>query len=468
LTSTESPAFADFGLLDPLAQGSRSGELVGDVAWLAAMVDVEVAVVRSLVAAGFVPEWMDGVADSLVDRGGLDPAAVAAAGRGGGNPVIPLVKQLGALAEKQHAGAADHIHVGATSQDILDSAAMLVARRAIDEIAVQLATLEAALVLLVVAHRATPMAGRTLGQHASPTSFGLVAATWLDGIASARARLAVVRDALPVQFGGSVGTLVVLADIARQKGSAADPESIVTDLATRLELRSPAAPWHTNRLPIVELGSALAAVIGAIGSFALDVTVLSRTEIAEVSERLGSGEGGSSAMPHKRNPVTSTLLVSAARRAPGRIATLFDAQLAEDQRPSGAWHSEWSDLRELLKLAIDASTAGASLGGRLEVDAERMRGNLEFTDGLVYSERASTILGASIGKTEAFRLVSDASTESAQTHRPLRVVLSALLAGGDYDDATRASVWDAFDPDASLGASSAIIDRVLRHVKELS
>lgn len=455
-----------FALLDPLGQGSRSDELLGDEAWLQALVDVEVALVGAMVDAGLAPQWMTGVASAISHATDLDAGAIAAGGRAGGNPVIPLVKQLGARAEVQHTGASDFIHVGATSQDILDTAAMLIARRCIDEIARQLDDVIANLVRLAELHRGTPLAGRTLGQHASPTSFGLVVAGWLDGIGAARRRIDAVDAALPVQYGGSVGTLGVLADVAAARLPESTPAEFVASvsaaLGVRLGLRMPAAPWHTNRVTVVELGAALASLVGAIGAMATDVGVLSRTEIGEVSERLSAGEGGSSAMPHKRNPVTSVLLVSAARQVPGAVSTLFAAQVAEDQRPSGAWHAEWAALRQLERLAIDSATAGASLVSRLEVDVARMRANLDVTDGLIYSERVSTVLAEAIGKTVAFDLVSSASREAVQTGRPLKVVISSQLAGGRYDDGLLAKVWDAFEPESGMGVAAQLVDRIVR------
>jgi 3-carboxy-cis,cis-muconate cycloisomerase len=460
----------DYGLLDPLSADGSAGETVGDAAWLQAMVDVEVALIRALVHAKLVPASMETVAEGLAHPTDLDAAAIAEAGRGGGNPVIPLVKQLGVRAEALEAGASDSVHIGATSQDILDSAAMLVAHRTITAMDTHLRSLCGELATLANLHRATPMPGRTLGQHAAPTSFGLVVAGWLDGILAARDRLVGVAGSLPLSFGGSVGTLGVLLDVARSRRPDRPAEQVVdqvlADLARRLGLLNPAMPWHTNRVPIVELAAVLAAVVGALGTMAADIGVLSRTEIAEVSERLGEGEGSSSAMPHKRNPVTSVLLVASARRAPGLAGTILFAQTAEDQRPSGAWHSEWTALRELERLALDASSAAASLGGRLEVDVERMRSNLELTDGLIYSERVSTILAESIGRADAFELVAAASREAVETHRPLRVVVSARLASAD--EAVRARVWAAFDPDTGLGASGVLIDRVRARAKEIT
>ncbi|WP_308466910.1 lyase family protein [Rathayibacter soli] len=453
------------GLLDPLSQGTGAGRLTGDLAWLQALVDAELGLTRALIRAGLVPLWMRGIVDDLSDAGTLDLVAIAEAGRAGGNPVMPLVKALGRAAEERRAGASDHIHVGATSQDILDSAAMLVAHRVTAAVADALADLAGTLAALAARHRTTPMAGRTLGQQASPTSFGLVVAGWLDAVVTARERVEAVRDALPVQLGGAVGNLAVLGDIVAARQPSADPQivvdTIIAGYAATLGLRAPVIPWHANRLPITELGDALAGATGAVGAFALDVTVLARTEIGELSEQLADGEGGSSAMPHKRNPVTAFLVVAAARRAPGLLSTLHGSLLAEDQRPSGAWHAEWPTLRDLGSLTVAATESAASLAARLDVDAERMRANLELTDGLIFSERVSTILGEALGKRAAFELVEAAARESVATHRPLRVVLSARLVADGHPETLRAAVWNAFDPDAALGNSGPMIDAVL-------
>jgi 3-carboxy-cis,cis-muconate cycloisomerase len=469
----------DAGLLDPLSHGTGAARLTSDAAFLQAMVDAELALSRSLVDGGLAPEWMLGVCDALTEAGPFDVAAIAAEGRAGGNPVIPLVAHLGAAAEAVHTGASDHIHTGATSQDILDTAAMLVARRVTDEVAERLVELAAALAALADKHRDTVMAGRTLGQHASPISFGFLVAGWLDGVLSAWQRLHGVRATLPAQYGGAVGNLAVLTDIASARRTDAAPQGtadagaadavdiVVTRFAERLRLVAPRLSWHTNRVVVAELASALAAATGVAGSFALDVTVLSRTEIGEVSERLGSGEGGSSAMPHKRNPVTAVLITAAARQSPALVATLFGSMLAEDQRPSGAWHAEWQALRDLERLTISATSAAASLAGRLDVDVERMRANLDLTGGLVFSERVTTILAEALGKKAAFAAVKQASEESVRTNRPLSEVLSGMLAADGYDDEVRARVSSAFGHHAHLGQSRAGIDRVLERHRNL-
>ena len=377
-------------LLDPLGDAGDPDAILGDESWLRTMVEVEVALVRALEAQQLLPPAVLPVAEAL-STVELDAASIASASRLGGNPVIPLVMQLGSAADRILEGASDQLHLGATSQDILDSAAMTIGRRVADRVARELTALIRTLAGLADTHRSTPMSGRTLGQHASPVTFGLVVAGWLDGMLAARERLVAVGERLPVQYGGAVGSRAILYELVRERRSDADADAVVAGvvgaLADSLDLRA-AVPWQSNRMPIVELGSALAAVVGAVGWMAADLNVLSRTEIAEVSERLGAGEGGSSAMPHKRNPVTSVLLVSAARRSPGLVATLFQAQVTEDQRSTGAWHSEWQTLRELERLAIQASATAADLAERIEVDVARMRTNLEFTDGLITSATA--------------------------------------------------------------------------------
>jgi 3-carboxy-cis,cis-muconate cycloisomerase len=465
---------ADVGLLDPLGAGAR--RLTNDAAWLAALVEVELALTRALIDAELAPEWMAQVADSLADAltdpladpAALDLQVIARESRGGGNPVIPLVKHLGRAAEHLHEGASDHLHVGATSQDILDTAAMVIASRVGGAVLDELDKLADRLAELADAHRSTPMAGRTLGQQAAPTSFGLVAASWLSAVLTARKRIEAVLAELPAQYGGAVGNLAVLTEVVSSRRADAAPAAagaVVDDVraafASRLGLRSPEIDWHTDRTPVVAFADALAGALGAVGAFALDVTVLARTEIGEVTERLGAGEGGSSAMPHKRNPVTAVLIVSAARRAPGLVSTMHGSMLAEDQRPSGAWHAEWQALRDLEEATLAATMAAASLAGRLEIDDKQMRANLELTDGLIFSERVSAILAESLGQRTAFDLVEAASREAVDTRRPLRVVLTGSLSTSGADEQLRQRVWNAFEPDSALGHAERLITQVL-------
>lgn len=236
----------------------------------------------------------------------------------------------------------------------MDTATMLVAARTLDLILADLGRTESALAAVAAAHRDTAMPGRTLTQHAVPTTFGLKAAGWRSLILDARDRLTAVRADLPAQLGGAAGTLAAFtvfrttgAQAAADSATQVDPHALVAAYARELGLREPELPWHTLRTPIADLAGALAFAAGALGKVAVDVLTLARTEIAEVAE--GSG-GGSSAMPHKANPVRSTLIAAAARRAPQLAATLYGALTAEDERPAGAWHAEWEPLRDLLRL----------------------------------------------------------------------------------------------------------------------
>jgi 3-carboxy-cis,cis-muconate cycloisomerase len=462
-------------LLDPLGDAGDPDTLLSDDSLVGAMVWFELSLVNALWAESLVPHGVSSAVDQVASFERLNAQSIATSGRAGGNPVIPLIASLGKASDSHqpanfHGKVSDHLHLGATSQDTIDSAVMSNAVHVIAQVARDLTALAQTLADLAELHRATPMAGRTLGQHASPVTFGLVVAGWLDGLITAREQLVSVGERLPLQYGGAVGSRAVLYELARSRRPESDAgevaAAVVQNLADRLGLRV-AVPWHSNRMPIVELGSALAAVVGAIGAMAADINVLSRTEIAEVSERLGEGEGGSSAMPHKRNPVTSVLLVSAARRSPGLVATLFEAQVTEDQRSSGAWHSEWQTLRELERLTIQTSTTAADLVGRLDVDVARMRANLDFTDGLIYSERVTAILAESMGKSSAFELVAEASAESVRTSRPLQVVVAGRLAG-NHDAALTSRVLAAFDPDNGLESAGVIIDAVVARTKEPS
>ncbi|HET8754902.1 MAG TPA: lyase family protein, partial [Solirubrobacteraceae bacterium] len=276
------------GLFTPIFVPEAVQDAVADEAWLRAMLDVEAALAAAQAAAGVIPaEAAAAIAAARVD---LDDLGIAA--RDAANPVVPLVKRLRAVSE--------HAHYGATSQDILDSAAMLVARRALVPVLAQLDAVVAACAALAREHRATVMAGRTLMQQAEPVTFGLKAAGWLAGVAGARGRLRALT--LPAQLGGAAGTLAKLGDPA-----------IVDDFAARLGLGVPRLPWHSDRRPVAELGAALAIAAGAVEKVALDVVLLAQTEVGEVAEPSAGGRGGSSAMPHKRNPVGAIRARAAAR-----------------------------------------------------------------------------------------------------------------------------------------------------------
>ncbi|MEV4392641.1 3-carboxy-cis,cis-muconate cycloisomerase [Nonomuraea sp. NPDC049607] len=364
----------DLGLLSPMRGGV---EATGDVAVLQAMLDAEAALTRVLAGLGRAPlEAADAV--TAAARAELyDPAGLAARARSGGNPVIPLVADLRAAAGPY----GEHVHAGATSQDILDTALMLVAYRALGPVLGDLDRVVAGLATLARAHRDTLMAARTLTQQAVPTTFGLKAAGWRKLAIDARDRLRAAREALPAQLGGPAGTLdrfTAPADPAADSatpggGGGEEALEVVRRFAGELGLAAPTLPWHVLRTPVADLAGALAFTAGALGKLAADVLVLSRTEIGEVSEGVG---GGSSSMPHKHNPVRATMIAAAARQVPAQAAVLYASMAAEDERPPGAWHAEWQPLREALRLVAGSARDAAELVADLRVHPGRMRAAL--------------------------------------------------------------------------------------------
>ncbi|MFD9036018.1 3-carboxy-cis,cis-muconate cycloisomerase [Streptomyces sp. NPDC059567] len=437
----------DTGLLSPGRAGSPAEAATGDTAFLRAMLGAEAALARAQAAVGQTPDEAADAVTAAADTARFDVRDLALRARAGGNPVIPLVADLTAAVPGEWRA---YVHRGATSQDILDTAAMLVARRTLDLVLDDLGRAERALGALAAAHRDTAMPGRTLTQHAVPTTFGLKAAGWRSLILDARDRLLVVRDSLPVQLGGAAGTLAAFAAYANEADG--ETERLVTAYAHETGLAVPALPWHTLRTPIADLAGALAFTAGALGKTAVDVLTLSRTEIAEVAEAAG---GGSSAMPHKANPVRATLIASAARRAPHLAAVLYASMAAEDERPAGAWHAEWEPLRDLLRLVGGAARDTAELTTGLRVHADVMREHLDLTGGLILSERLSAALAPVLGRARAKELLTELALRSRAEGRPLGDLLGDVPQSKDLD------LDELTDPTRSTGSAGALTDRAL-------
>ncbi|MFF8593780.1 3-carboxy-cis,cis-muconate cycloisomerase [Streptomyces sp. NPDC015220] len=444
MTSPASSAEADRGLLGPGWSASPAAAATSDGAYLRALLDAEAALTRAQAALGLAPAGAAEAVTRAADPARFDPGALAERARGGGNPVIALVAELTRAVGEEYG---PYVHRGATSQDIMDTATMLVAVRALDPALEDLARTEAALARLAAEHRDTAMPGRTLTQHAVPTTFGLKAAGWRSLVLDARDRLARVRDSLPAQLGGAAGTLAAFSAYG-----ADDPTALPAAYARELGLRAPLLPWHTLRTPVADLAGCLAFAAGALGKTAVDVLVLSRTEIAELAE--GSG-GGSSAMPHKANPVRSTLIAAAARRAPQLAATLYGSLAAEDERPAGAWHAEWEPLRDLLRLVGGAARDAAELTEGLRVDADAMLAHLGLTHGLIVSERLSAELAGVLGRTRAGRLLTELARRCYAEGRSLGELLS------EQEELTGIDVSELTDPTRYTGSAGALTDRAL-------
>lgn len=443
---------ADVGLLSPVRAASAVEAATGDTAFLQAMLDAEAALARAQAALGVVPASAAAAVAAAADASAFDLPGLAARARAGGNPVIPLVADLTAAVAARDPEAARYVHLGATSQDILDTAAMLVAHRALAPVLADLDRTAATLARLAAEHRDVPMPGRTLTQHAVPTTVGLKVAGWHRLVRDARDRLRAVRQSLPAQLGGAAGTLAAFDEYAGQPVGL----PLLARFAAELGLAEPVLPWHSLRTPIADLGAALAFTAGALGKVAADVLVLSRTEIGEVVE----GGGGSSAMPHKSNPVRATLLAATARQVPALAAVLIGTLAAEDERPAGAWHAEWHTLREALRLTGGAAHEAASLVADLRIHPERMRAHLDLTGGLIVSERVSAALARVVGRTAATEIVTRACRRVARDGVSLAAALAAEpeLAGVVTLDQLR----ELTDPAGYLGSAAALVDRALR------
>jgi 3-carboxy-cis,cis-muconate cycloisomerase len=441
------PDASDSGLLAPGRAGSRASAATSDTAYLRAMLDAEAALTRAQASLGLAPAGAATAVSAAAGAADFDLASIALRARSGGNPVIPLVADLTAAVAAEFG---PYVHRGATSQDILDSATMLVATRTLDLVLSDLERAGRALARLAEEHRDTVLAGRTLTQHAVPTTFGLKAAGWRSLVLDARDRTRAVRASLPAQLGGAAGTLAAFAAFG-----ADDTRALTAAYARELGLTEPALPWHTLRTPIADLAGVLAFTAGALGKTAVDVLTLSRTEIAELAE--GSG-GGSSAMPHKANPVRATLVAAAARRAPLLAATLYGSLAAEDERPAGAWHAEWEPLRDLLRLVGGAARDTVELTEGLRVDSGAMREHLGLTHGLIVSERLAAELAPVLGRARAKELLTRAAERAVAERRPLAEVLDEEpglkdLPGVDLADLT--------DPTHYTGSAGVLTDRAL-------
>lgn len=343
---------------------------------------------------GFIPkEYAQIIAECCTVKAIDVPALVAQVGLGG-NVTIPLVKQLTVLVKQKSPEAAKFVHYGATSQDVIDTAQMLQAQASIVLMQERLAVIIAQLYELAYAHRHTVMIGRSFMQQARPITFGLKVVTWLDGLVRAKERLAQL--SFYVQLGGAVGTLASMPD----KGQA-----IAQSLASLLGLSYHPVVWHTQRDLLAQIATTVGLLSGSLGKIAKDISLLMQTEIAEVFEPSAQGKGGSSTMPHKRNPVSCIAILANAQRVPALVSTLLQAQLQDHERATGAWHTEWETLAQILQLCAGSLAQTQVMTQNLEVNTSQMLRNIEATQGLIFAENVSLALAEQLGKAEAHEQV---------------------------------------------------------------
>lgn len=413
-------------------------EAVSDRAWLQGMLDAERALAKASAAVGLVPENAAARIGEACRAELYDPEELAREGRAVGNPAESLVR---ALREAVGGEASDWVHHGATSQDIVDTAAMLVSRRALALVLAELDRLGDGCAELARAHRSTPIAARTLLQQAVPTTFGLKAAGWLVALLEARRRLTAVRDErLAAQLGGAAGTLAALGD---------DALEVVRLYARELDLAEPVLPWHANRQRVAELGAALNATAGAAAKVGRDIVLLAQTEVGELAEASG---GRSSTMPQKRNPVRSTLAVTCARLAHAHADVLLGGLDHEHERGVGGWHAEWEALSGALAFTGGAVAAATGALTDLEVDVERMRANLESSGGRVVAERVSFALTPRLGRSQAHEVVAEAA-RARSFREALLVDERVALSDTELDE--------LLDPAEYSGSAEALVDRAL-------
>jgi 3-carboxy-cis,cis-muconate cycloisomerase len=438
-------------LLAPMLSSAAMRAICDDATYLQHMLGFEAALARAEAATGVIPANAADPIAKACKAGSFDLDALAEAATRSGNLAIPLVKALTGHVAKADPDAARYVHWGATSQDVIDTATMLGLRAAIDALLSDIDRAIAGFAKLATKHRDTAMVARTWLQHALPMPFGLKLAEYAAALHRSRARLQRLRsEGLALQFGGAAGTLASLGD----KGLL-----VAERLAQELELPLPDAPWHTHRDRIAEAASVFAILAGTCGKIARDLQLLMQTDVAEAFEPSGEGRGGSSTMPHKRNPVAAATALAAATMAPGLAATIFAAQVQDHERSAGPWHAEWPTLPMLLLVTSGALAAIVDIAEGLEVDAARMRVNLEATHGLIMAEAVTMALAGTVGKSEAHHLIETASKKAVADNKHLRDVLAkdpevtALLSA---DKLTK-----LFEPMAYQGVSQALIDRLL-------
>ena len=422
-----------------------------DATILQHMLDFEAGLARAEAAAGVIPAGAVQAIAAACRSDLYDATALAEAATRSGNLAIPLVKALTARVATTDVDAARYVHWGATSQDVIDSATMLGLRAAIDALLADCDRAIAGFAGLARTHRNTAVVARTWLQHALPMPFGLKLAEYASALHRSRRRLARLRaEGLALQFGGAAGTLAALGDHGL---------AVAERLAGEIDLPLPDAPWHTHRDRIAEVASVLAILSGTCGKIARDVSLMMQTDVGEAFEPSGEGRGGSSTMPHKRNPVASAAALGAATMAPNLAATIFAAQVQDHERSAGPWHAEWPTLPMLLLVTSGALAAIVDIAEGLEVDAARMRSNLDTAHGLIMAEAVTFALAEKLGKSDAHHLVEAASKKAVAGKMHLREVLTAdprvnaLLSTDD--------IAKLFEPMDYQGASQALIDRLL-------
>jgi 3-carboxy-cis,cis-muconate cycloisomerase len=405
-------------LIESLATSAELAAVFSDESVLRAMLDFEVALAGAGARAGVVPQTAAEVIAKVAQAETFDTAALAHDALHAGTLAIPLVKALTEKVRVTDSSAAGFVHWGATSQDVADTALVLLLRRAQTIFESDLSRLETALRTLAEKHKNTVMLGRTLMQPAPPITFGLKAAGWLGAVRRSRKCLdSSFKEALVVQLGGASGTLASLGENGIPVGQ---------EVAKELGLAFPDAPWHTHRDRLAALVCACGILTGSLGKMARDISLMMQSEVAEASEPGGEGRGGSSTMPHKRNPTGCSIALASAQRVPGLVATFLSAMVQEHERAVGGWQAEWPTIAAVIQATGLAISSMAEVAEGIKVDETRMRANIDATRGTIFAERAMMLLAKKIGRDVAHKLMEEATTKSVAQGRHFVEVLRGM------------------------------------------
>ena len=405
-------------LIESLATTEPLAEIFSDQSVLQAMLDFEAALARAEARVGVIPESAARIIRKAAQTDEFDTTTLAAETLRAGTPGIPIVKGLTDRVRARNANAARYVHWGATSQDVADTALLLLLKKAQPILNSDLSRLERALKKLSQEHKSTIMLGRTLMQPAPPVTLGLKAAAWFASVKRSRRHLDdAFAGALVVQFGGASGTL---ASLGKQG------VEVTRNLANELKLGVPDAPWHTQRDRLATLLCSCGVLTGALGKMARDISLMMQSEVAEVAEPGGQGRGGSSTMPHKQNPIGCSVILAAAQRVPGLVASFLSSMVQEHERGVGGWQAEWPTVAPIIQATGLALASAAEMAEGLSVHKTKMRANLDASEGLVFAERATMLLGAELGRDVAHKIIEGAIRKNKKQKRNLAEVLSEI------------------------------------------
>ncbi len=443
-------------LIESLATTEPLADVFSDRSILRAMLDFEVALARAEAELKIIPQSAARAIARAARTEDYDAAALARQTLRAGTPGIPLVKALRKRVQQEDADAASSVHLGATSQDLADTALVLLLKKVAEIFDADLTRLENALQALVAKHKKTVMLGRTLLQSAPPLTLGLKAAGWLGSVRRGRARLKnAMSEALVLQLGGASGTLAALGSRGVEVG-----ESV----ARQLNLVYPDAPWHTHRDRLAAVICACSILTGSLGKMARDISLLMQREVAEVAEPGDSGRGGSSTMPQKRNPIASAITLAAASRVPGLTAAFLSQMVQEHERGIGGWQAEWPTVASVIQATGVALVSMAETAEGLTVDAARMKGNLNVTQGTGFAEKAALLLSPKIGREAAHELIERATDPKQLRGRTLSQLLAEMPDVRQY--LGNEALAHLEDPEDYLGSASEFIRRLSGSAKK--